>query len=78
MSERYYAIAEVNYYEMEGEWNTVEEAVGAGTFNSVNEAKDACARRRGDSIEWTDNGNGNWQGNVNPNDGNVTFYISKI
>jgi hypothetical protein len=37
---RYWADAEVSYYEMEGEWNIVDEPVGV--FDSVQAAKDAC------------------------------------
>jgi hypothetical protein len=70
---RYWADAEVSYYEMEGEWNIVDEPVGV--FDSVQAAKDACYARRQDHIEWTDNGGGQWQGDIDPNQGMVIFHI---
>ena len=71
----YSAIAEVNYYEMEGEWNLVTEAVVGTPCETLEEAKAACLRREYDSIDWVQHSGKEWVGYAE--NGLVTFYISK-
>jgi hypothetical protein len=58
----YFAFADVNYYEMEGEWNRVEEEVIGNPFETLEAAQEACTRRRGDIITWTQQSATTWTG----------------
>ncbi|WP_216327928.1 hypothetical protein [Deinococcus aestuarii] len=58
----YVAVADVNYYQMEGEWNRVDEEVIGSPFATVEDAQAACARRRGDQIAWEQHDETRWTG----------------
>lgn len=72
----YWAVAEVNYYDGEGEWNRVQEPVGE--FDTLEAAQEACAAREGDVIERDLLDDGTWQGSPVPDTGIVVFRIRQF